>query len=338
MDAFQEGKKHKPPSKYAAHLYLKNPNSTLNYLDLNSWKNGLQQRSSLSPPKKPFNPDTTLNLPALAVAANQAYCGRKWKIFAVNIVLGEEYIIAFGGFKWTKSEWIAWKPLMTTFQVNDLKPEPAIRVAELWQKGFLMLKDTIFSTLEAFIKKGLTIPKIIHFTGWGTGGALATIAAITWQLESYINNKFLDFQVRATTFGAPRVGNKYFACLINKFLDIRRVTYFKDHVPHFPKPKLEKETMVHHELEIWIVPKKLCDCPTEFNIWECQGFDYNGKAPRQVGVSNETFFPHHGMTGENQECNAGQSIVQVRRNFVHAGPYFGVTMGDCSSLPLIKLY
>ncbi|KAG9285072.1 hypothetical protein G9A89_009883 [Geosiphon pyriformis] len=308
---FQEirGKKHKTPSKYAAHLYLKKLNSTLNYLDLTSWKNGLKQRSSQSPPKKPFNPDTTLDLNEIAVSANQAFCGRKGKDFTATIVFGEEYIIAFGGFIWTRSEWAAWKPLMTTFQVNGLKPEPVIRVAELWQKGFLELKNNFFPIIEAIIKKRMnSIPKMIHFTGWGTGGALATIAAITWQLESYINNKFLDFQVRATTFGAPRVGNKYFARLINKFLDIRRVTYFKDHVPHFPKSKLEKETVMHHELEIWIVPGESCDCPTEFNIWECQGFDYNGKAPRQVGVSNETFFPHHGMTGENQVSKINLSL------------------------------
>ncbi|KAG9307821.1 hypothetical protein G9A89_023386 [Geosiphon pyriformis] len=221
---------------------------------------------------------------------------------------------------------------MVPYVVDGLNPDPLIQVAEIFQNGFLALKKSIYSNLKFLFtirkKEGL---KIIHFTGWGIGGALAVIAAITFQLESYIKNS--NFDVRVTTFGAPRIGNTYFARLINKFLDIQRFTYFNDHVPHFPKrDSIPNDILTHHELELWIIPEKLCDCPTEFRIVRCPGFDYKKKAPRQIGVSNDTFFPHRVMSGENQECNAGQSITNVRVDFVHVGPYFGKIMNDCTGV------
>ncbi|KAG9295555.1 hypothetical protein G9A89_000084, partial [Geosiphon pyriformis] len=40
--------------------------------------------------------------------------------------------------------------------------------------------------------------------------------------------------ISAITFGTPRVGNRIFARMVNQLLNTARITYFNDHVPHFP--------------------------------------------------------------------------------------------------------
>ncbi|KAG9288015.1 hypothetical protein G9A89_017610 [Geosiphon pyriformis] len=286
-------------------MYLKKPKFPLNYLDLAIGKNFLQQRSLRRPPNVDNNSTFTL----LADYSMAAYCLK-------TLDVSEEDFT------------------MVPYVVNGLKSKPLIQVVEMFQAEFLQLKDMFFSRLEELLRAEESLIEKIYFTGWGIGGALAVIAALTWELESYIKDqetpsssfKLSHFQVEAITFGAPRLGNTYFARLINKFLDIKRVTYLNDHVPHFPG----REIAMHHELEIWIDPN--CDCSSNPVILECPGFDYTGKAPRQVGVSDESFFPDSIMSGENQECNAGQSIVNVPLTFIHDGPYFGYHMRDCGSM------
>ncbi len=70
----------------------------------------------------------------------------------------------------------------------------------------------------------------IILTGFSTGGAIATVAAVELLHNNSLSNATL------ITFGAPRVGNAEFAIHASSShnFTIHRVTYGRDPVPHYP--------------------------------------------------------------------------------------------------------
>ncbi|KAG9305063.1 hypothetical protein G9A89_007703 [Geosiphon pyriformis] len=183
----------------------------------------------------------------------------------------------------------------------------------------------------------------ILFVGHSIGGAYATIAGLTWTLETSLIDrrnefpliKFSTVKISAITFGAPRVGNRIFARVVNQLLKVKRITYFNDHVPHFPPREVGNNLLEHFETEYWILP---CECSPGKNdenylFYECKGFEYPKKSQKYDDqLTFKLLFPYGDSvtSGENENCNAGQSINDVTGNFIHKGPYFGIKMNDCS--------
>ncbi|KAG9294401.1 hypothetical protein G9A89_001906 [Geosiphon pyriformis] len=217
---------------------------------------------------------------------------------------------------------------LITYKATGFKPNQLIKVDKLWQEGFLILKDQIFEKIEKLlISRSPQNPKKIYFTGWGVGGAYAAIAALSWKLESYKrvpknavkSFKFTKFEVQTITFGAPRLGNIYFARFINKFLNVKRVTHSNDHVPHFPVRVTQNNALVHHELELWIETKKTCDCTNDWKLWECTGFHYGKKLWQNLNSKEPSQFllSAGGMFGENPYFLTNDELEQDRLHLQH---------------------
>ncbi|KAG9287609.1 hypothetical protein G9A89_019670 [Geosiphon pyriformis] len=267
----------------------------------------------------------------IANYSNLGFCSRKDYLRAEGLDESE-----IQGPQLTKDQWAARKIELVPFKIHGLKPNKLILVDKFLQDKFLRVKNQFHTQLAIAI--GTTTLNKIIFTGYGIGGAYAALSGLTWRIESYLEDqetpdslvKFSNFEVQVMTFGAPRLGNVVFAQLTNKFLKIYRVTHTNDHVPQFPSRKIGNHILEHHELELWIDSVSCaCSPDAEYFLWECQGFKQISKSWNQIKISNETFFPDGGNSGENLECNSGQSIAKVLSNFIHTGPYFGVKMGYC---------
>ncbi|KAG9286190.1 hypothetical protein G9A89_014176 [Geosiphon pyriformis] len=263
----------------------------------------------------------------MAISSNIAFCAKTPPLSGRRIT----------GPELTKYEWENRRPNFIAFEVDNLIPDKLVLVDEEWQKNFLSIKKTFFVAHESTLRKMESTEHLkFYFTGWGVGGAYATIAALTWKIEAYLKDqkssgnrfRFSDPVVKVVTFGAPRIGNVVFAQLVNKWLEVNRVTHSNDHVPHFPKRETGRYFLGHHELEFWITSTR-CECIEEARIWECQGFHYESRGWKVNKILDGTLFPHGGMSGENMECNAGQSIDDVPRDLIHSGPYMGVVMNYC---------
>ncbi|KAG9296117.1 hypothetical protein G9A89_011970 [Geosiphon pyriformis] len=255
---------------------------------------------------------------------------------------GSSLVVHFKGPMLTKKEWVTRKTKLATFELEGFPHNDLIQVEKDWSSDVLAIKeelnDWIFHSIQhAETNYWTKTVKNILFTGHAIGGAYATIAALHWRIgSSYfdINNSLkIDFaalKLQVITFGAPRVGNAVFARLVNKLLDVFRITYFNDHVPHFPKYEVDKKNLLQHsETEYWILPS--CECPNngEDLFYECRGFDYGLKGWKQqyIGLPM-TLVPERGMSGENEECNAAQRIKNIPDNCIHLGPYFGIIMNN----------
>ncbi|KAG9296985.1 hypothetical protein G9A89_008571 [Geosiphon pyriformis] len=292
-----------------------------------SRENAIHSRSLQHPNKKPMNSDINKFVEetvTMAISSNVAFCGKADPLKGYDIT----------GPKLTKHQWANRQPNFVAFEIDNILPDKLVRVDEEWQKNFLSIKKVLFTVIEGYFREIKSIENFnIYFTGWGVGGAYATIAALTWKIETYLKDqkssrnefKFSNLVVKAVTFGAPRIGNVVFAQLANKWLEVSRVTHSNDHVPHFPKRETGRYFLGHNELEFWITLTR-CDCPEELSLWECQGFYYESRAWKSNKILDGTLFPHGGKSGENMECNAGQSIDDVPRDFIHSGPYMGTTV------------
>ncbi|KAG9307115.1 hypothetical protein G9A89_016943 [Geosiphon pyriformis] len=181
----------------------------------------------------------------------------------------------------------------------------------------------------------------IYFVGHAIGGAYAVIAGLTWKLEQLFLSKHLDpprlnktnllkLSVSVFTYGQPRVGNLPFSRLVNTYLNVWRFTYDNEPVPHYPLIENGRHFMQHHETEYWIKPPE-CDCSKEqTKYFECPGYSrLSAKYKPSDNIDPLSFENIGSEWGENQECNAGQSISEFDEDFKHQGPYFGVTMGVC---------
>ncbi|KAG9293169.1 hypothetical protein G9A89_010506 [Geosiphon pyriformis] len=257
-------------------------------------------------------------------------------------------IVYFKGPELTKNQWATRSTQLIPYQIEDIQSNQLILVEKDWQTEYSAVHPLVFSTIiNALIVRlnGQSPIQRIFFVGHAIGGAYATIAGLTWRIESFLMDslhnypqiQFSALKISAITFGAPRVGNVVFARLVNQLLKVQRITYFNDHVPHFPPHEVGNNLLEHFETEYWILPSS-CECLTEdnngeYSFYECRGFDYGEKNWK---YHDELFpkitFPNGEMimSGENEECNAAQSIDNVTGDFIHKGPYFGVTMNDCS--------
>ncbi|KAG9297451.1 hypothetical protein G9A89_020852 [Geosiphon pyriformis] len=244
-------------------------------------------------------------LKVMAYFSNHIYCMK-------NEQLGKKVPSGrLKGPELTKFQWATRGNQLTAYKVEGIKSHNLILVEKDWQDDFLAVRESLFGT----IMDGLVLSlkhkwpiQFILFVGHAIGGAYATLAGLSWKIELSLMDgfgkiptfRFSDFKISTTTFGAPRVGNAVFARL----------------------------------REYWILPRS-CECSTEenngqYSLYECKGFDYASQDWKYYEVSPESLFPDGIMSGENEECNAGQSIDNVPGDYIHKGPYFGVRMNDCS--------
>ncbi|KAG9293172.1 hypothetical protein G9A89_010509 [Geosiphon pyriformis] len=282
------------------------------------------KRSTLYPAKKPairLNPITR----SMAYLINQAYCQAQTKS------QNQE------GRLYTKEQWASFQPNFVPFVAEGLEPNKLVLVNEDWYNTVKSIRGSLYKKINSNLFDYYPNIERIYFIGHGVGGAYAAIASLLWKLEYYKSNhrkkSYFDqwANIKAITFGAPRLGNVPFAKFMNLILEVKRFTLGNDHVPHFPPSQYKHLILGHSETEIWIEILD-CDCnESKENYWECQGFDHGAKLWKQVARSFDKISWDAGYFGENQECNIGQSIVNVPGYFIHSGPYGGYTIDDCDS-------
>ncbi|KAG9298796.1 hypothetical protein G9A89_015817 [Geosiphon pyriformis] len=254
--------------------------------------------------------------------------------------VSQSLIMYFAGVQLSKAQWSTRKTTLRYYMVPQLQPNALIRVEESWYKDVMAMRPRLSTIAKSILReRNVPIKKVI-FTGHGVGGAYAVIAGLTWRIESMLSDqnnrlpgvKLSSFETQVVTFGAPRIGNVIFARLVNKVLDVIRITHGNDHVPHYPDSGSGENLLQHHETEFWIRPN--CDCQPgdqADEIFECHGFHHDERQRKQKFISNESLLPEGVMSGENPECNSGQSITDVPNDLIHRGPYFGYEMGNCQN-------
>jgi len=129
----------------------------------------------------------------------------------------------------------------------------------------------------------------ITFTGHSLGGALATIAAMDYWVET-------GYTGRVITFGCPRVGNYYFARYFEKIFkssSFRFVNHY-DFIPHLP---LEDMGYYHTSVEHWFQNGTskyvICDylgedpsCSDKLSYWQWT-LDDHSAYPGLFALTNE---------------------------------------------------
>ncbi|KAG9294320.1 hypothetical protein G9A89_001825 [Geosiphon pyriformis] len=297
------------------------------------------------------------------IFANCAYCFKNNRIGqfvpddqVVADVLTDNitgYIfVYFKGAQMTKSQWETRKPTFVPFHVDGMKTNKLILVDSEWFQDANLMKQAVTQLLKKEIEKHRNTPLKIFFVGHGVGGAYAAISAIIWKINLRINHSTAtpdDISASENlyifTFGQPRIGNIPFARMVNRLLKdhVIRVTHENDPAPHFSPSESGKVLTEHFETEVWLksIP---CDCASserpisigETNIYECLGFLPNWKNAIFEIEKAKNFYKEGiydvegGESGENLDCNAGQSIAGVPDDFVHKGPYFKFFFEDCS--------
>ncbi|KAG9293174.1 hypothetical protein G9A89_010511 [Geosiphon pyriformis] len=255
------------------------------------------------------------------------------KIYSRLIIIKTVILKLCLGPELTKNQWETRNTQLTTLKPAGKKLNSLILVDEYWQNNFLRERESLFKRLSPVLDDNRFSIYKIHFVGHSIGGAYAIIAALSWVFVPYYAIPDYPLAISAITFGAPRVGNRIFARMVNQILNVERITYFNDHVPHFPRRGVGNHLWEHSEIEYWI---SSCNCSTEenngeYSLYECIGYRYPNVMHFYRGqLSYEKLFQNTVMSGENENCNAGQSIDNVPGNFIHKGPYFGITMNDCS--------
>ncbi|KAG9307846.1 hypothetical protein G9A89_023411 [Geosiphon pyriformis] len=197
-----------------------------------------------------------------------------------------------------------------------------------WYTEVRLIREQLFRkinhllTTENLYISGKPLPTV-YFTGHGIGGALAVLAALEFK-HALHNDQYkfpeLVYDIKVVTFGQPRIGSSEFAEYVNKHLNIFRVTNADDFVPRDVNPRGEFE---HHELEYWISEP---DCHCDGSIKNPMSLIENDKA---LFVCRGFKGNRNERTGENLECNAGQSTSNDRYMASHYGPYFDITMREC---------
>lgn len=111
--------------------------------------------------------------------------------------------------------------------------------------GFYKAHQSVWSGVLAEVKrlrsKYTTYNLLV--TGHSLGGAVATLAAMEFTVQG-IPVKY------AYTFGSPRVGNPSFGDYVGaKLPDMRRVTHYKDTVPHVPYESMGYRHVINEHYE-----------------------------------------------------------------------------------------
>ncbi|KAG9293403.1 hypothetical protein G9A89_006688 [Geosiphon pyriformis] len=265
---------------------------------------------------------------------------------------GSHTIVAyFKGPHLTKSEWRSRTSKLVSYSVQGMQTNALVQVDEEWFVDVSIMMDALVEKIN-YNLKNKEYKKII-FCGHGVGGG------VEWDRMQVVMHRDLGFFVLENfpfslsligisyssidlsiyTFGEPRVGNIMFARMMNEFVKVTRITHKNDYVPHFPQIKNGLSIMQHHEDEIWIGPAE-CDCDPDTvlfegdqAIWKCGKYRgrWESKLPSiQSLVEKKFWIPNDDLANENEECNAGQSITGSDEDLLHFGPYFSITMNDCS--------
>lgn len=147
------------------------------------------------------------------------------------------------------SSWYNWAENMRAWRTDASYPVPGAPTALRIHSGFLILwnSSSMATTIKAafgeMLEKHPAGPTLV--LGHSMGGALAQLAA----LDLGIAYKLED--VKAYTFGSPRVGNSVFADFFNEHVtEAWRFTHGRDIVPSVPPILLG----FHHvSREVWLV-------------------------------------------------------------------------------------
>ncbi|KAG9301459.1 hypothetical protein G9A89_018131 [Geosiphon pyriformis] len=246
----------------------------------------------------------------------------------------------------SKTDWYNRKSELEPFFVPGMKTNALVLVDKEWFREIYMMMNAILLRIYAIVEeRGNTK---ITFCGHGVGGAYAAIAGLSFTILDLIGLRPLGIKFKGRldisiyTYGQPRTGNIMFARMMNDLVKVTRVTRKNDYVPHFPPIEHERSIMQHHEREVMIGPID-CDCTEDEEtvlingeaIWDCGRSQESFNIERMNNFLREKLWiPGDNLAGENKvvifECNSGQSIAGENNIQEHYGPYFGITMGDCS--------
>ncbi|KAG9305076.1 hypothetical protein G9A89_007716 [Geosiphon pyriformis] len=177
-------------------------------------------------------------------------------------------------------------------------------VEEFYRKYWNLMNNEIFERLKRYVNEVLYNHHGFIFTGHGGGAVLATFAAIIFQ------SRWPKRQFYLATYGAPRIGNYFFANNIVSLFQNLRFTVGNDYVPLFFGHKY----LSHLPLEVWIPSNNGCDC----------------FAPDDVEIPEIHLCIKPPFGFENKDCNLkfekqpGQ--LPERATTAHVGPYFGFLM------------
>ncbi|KAG9289095.1 hypothetical protein G9A89_022404 [Geosiphon pyriformis] len=240
-------------------------------------------------------------------------------IFMPNSHSSSNIYIYFKGKTLTKSQWISRQSILVPFRHPDLETEsePFNLVDQEWLEDILRMWHLIVKEIDNVLEmKKFEVSKI-YFIGHAIGGAYATLAGQLFSIRNDLDiiHKRVPFQV--ITFGAPKVGNEFFAKSTNLNKNrLIRVTHGNDHVPHFPIGT--QGIMFHSNPELWIKPiSKDCNCGDNNN-------NNNNNIREEYYICRATAINRKSLI-----CNASQTFSNVSDNFVHQGPYFGILMNNC---------
>ncbi|KAG9301465.1 hypothetical protein G9A89_018137 [Geosiphon pyriformis] len=259
----------------------------------------------------------------------------------------ETIVIHFKAPILSKTDWLYRKSELVPFSVSGMSTNKLVLVDKEWFDEVSIMMNAVLLKIYTIINDdGYTK---ITFCGHGVGGSYAAIAGLSFAVLDLIGShppqidklkKSLDISIY--TFGQPRTGNIMFARMMNELVKVTRVTRQNDYVPHFLPIENGRSIMQHHEREVMIGPID-CNCPEDEGmvlndgeaLWDC------GRSPKSLNLERLLFRVNHfrrekfwipgdDLAGENKECNSGQSIANENSIQEHFGPYFGITMGDCS--------
>ncbi|KAG9293457.1 hypothetical protein G9A89_009181 [Geosiphon pyriformis] len=289
----------------------------------------------------------------MARYANLAYCSQKnnagkgVKNAIAHVFVDmptRDVIIYFGGPRLSIKQLEARKPTMVSFK-SIYSEIPIPMVDAKWLKDVEQIYTILVAKLRAILelletnRRNYRLPTDnfkIRFTGHGVGGVYAMLAALLLRLEVIserpINQIWPYVIIDVTTFGQPRFGDFGFATLLNRvFSDsVNRITHTNDFAPQLPVKGIGEIFLQQQDTEYWI-SRPLCDCPDErmappiddqgySALFRCYGFHRKKDWTKQ-----------YVWAGENNECNLGQHYAKPESENSHNGPYFGITMGVCTT-------
>ncbi|KAG9305975.1 hypothetical protein G9A89_000547, partial [Geosiphon pyriformis] len=235
----------------------------------------------------------------------------------------EQGIVAyFRGPTLLKKQWLE-RPIDLTTVPWATHLGGEVKVDSVWFRQVkTMMPFLIYKLRKIVTDKYLNKTFKIHFVGNGIGGAYALLAALHLQKsirearKHNIHNLKL-WKYKIVTFGAPRIGNYYFAEFVKRELhatNIYRMTNGNDWVSREMMPK---EYFLHNHEEYWQEKVYECDCThrVTYALNKCVGKRKNGEID------------------EVRKCNLGTISSETETNDdSNMGPFMGITFGNCKNI------
>ncbi|KAF8731473.1 hypothetical protein AX14_004836 [Amanita brunnescens Koide BX004] len=159
-------------------------------------------------------------------------------------------------------------------------PDPKIQVHSGFLADWISVAAEVVEIVKAQLHHHPEYKLVI--VGHSLGGALATLAALTFKL------RFPEHPVRTYSYGSPRVGNKEFAEFVNINFgqDAFRVVHTDDGVPTIIPKSLGYR---HHAFEYW----ETRDPPASSTTVQCSA-DGEDQAC-SASIPSKGFTPAHTM-------------------------------------------